>query len=110
MGKGVLTAVSNVNEKLGPAVMGMDVTAQAAIDQAMLDLDGTPNKGNLGANSILGVSLAVSKAGAAAKGIPLYAHYAQLAGNAESKYTMPVPCFNVSIYFGANLKVQLNYN
>mmetsp|Transcript_14603 Transcript_14603/g.32201 ORF Transcript_14603/g.32201 Transcript_14603/m.32201 type:complete len:380 (+) Transcript_14603:677-1816(+) len=95
MGKGVLTAVSNVNEKLGPAVMGMDVTAQAAIDQAMLDLDGTPNKGNLGANSILGVSLAVSKAGAAAKGIPLYAHYAQLAGNAESKYTMPVPCFNV---------------
>merc|ERR1712127_914045 len=57
--------------------------------------DGTPNKSNLGANSILGISLAASKAGAAAKGIPLYAHYADLAGNKEPKYTMPIPCFNV---------------
>jgi len=61
----------------------------------MIALDGTPNKSKLGANAILGVSLAVSKAGAAAKGVPLYKHYADLAGNKEVKYTMPVPCFNV---------------
>jgi len=57
--------------------------------------DGTPNKATLGANAILGVSLAVSKAGAAAKKVPLYQHYADLAGNSEKKFTMPVPCFNV---------------
>jgi enolase len=95
MGQGVLGAVKNVNEVLGPAVLGMDPTSQKEIDDKMLELDGTKNKNNLGANAILGVSLAVSKAGAAAKGIPLYAHYAQLAGNSEEKYTMPVPCFNV---------------
>jgi enolase len=61
----------------------------------MIDLDGTPNKANMGANAILGVSLAVSKAGAAALDIPLYAHYAKLAGNNLEQYTMPVPCFNV---------------
>lgn len=95
MGKGVLQAVKNVDEILGPALKGMDPTEQQAIDDIMLKLDGTPNKSNLGANSILGVSLAVSKAGAAAKGVPLYAHYADLAGNKEAKYTMPIPCFNV---------------
>jgi len=95
MGKGVLTAVANVNDKLGPAVMGMDVADQAAVDKVMIDLDGTPNKSSLGANAILGISLAVSKAGAAANGIPLYAHYAALAGNKEAKFTMPVPSFNV---------------
>lgn len=95
MGKGVLGAISNVNDILGPAVVGMDPTAQQEIDDKMLELDGTKNKNKLGANAILGVSLAVSKAGAAAKGVPLYAHYAALAGNAEEKYTMPVPCFNV---------------
>jgi len=95
MGKGVLTAVANVNDKLGPAVMGMDVADQAAVDKVMIDLDGTPNKSSLGANAILGISLAVSKAGAAANGIPLYAHYAALAGNKEEKFTMPVPSFNV---------------
>jgi len=95
MGKGVLTAVANVNDKLGPAVMGMDVADQAAVDKVMIDLDGTPNKSSLGANAILGISLAVSKAGAAANGIPLYAHYVALAGNKEEKFTMPVPSFNV---------------
>lgn len=95
LGKGVLKAVENVDKILGPAVVGMDPTEQKAIDDVMLKLDGTPNKNNLGANAILGVSLAASKAGAAAKGIPLYAHYAELAGNKEEKYTMPVPCFNV---------------
>jgi enolase len=95
LGKGVLKAVANVNDILGPAVKGMDVTNQRAIDQAMLDVDGTPNKANMGANAILGISLAVSKAGAAAKGVPLYQHFADLAGNDSKKFTMPVPCFNV---------------
>jgi len=95
LGKGVLKAVSNVNDILGPAVLGLDPTAQGEIDGAMIKLDGTPNKANLGANAILGVSLAVSKAGAAAKNVPLYKHYADLAGNTEEKFTMPVPCFNV---------------
>eukprot|EP00526_Cylindrotheca_closterium_P012052 CAMPEP_0113653824 /NCGR_PEP_ID=MMETSP0017_2-20120614/28806_1 /TAXON_ID=2856 /ORGANISM="Cylindrotheca closterium" /LENGTH=468 /DNA_ID=CAMNT_0000566885 /DNA_START=76 /DNA_END=1482 /DNA_ORIENTATION=- /assembly_acc=CAM_ASM_000147 len=95
LGKGVLKAVANVNDLLGPAVNGMDVTDQDAIDKTMLDLDGTPNKAKMGANAILGVSLAVSKAGAAAKNVPLYQHYADLAGNDLSQYTMPVPCFNV---------------
>lgn len=61
----------------------------------MIKIDGTANKNSMGANAILGISLAASKAGAAAKGIPLYAHYADLAGNKEEKFTMPVPCFNV---------------
>jgi len=95
LGKGVLKAVSNVNDVLGPAIKGLDVTDQQNIDDVMLKLDGTPNKANMGANSILGVSLAVSKAGAAAKKVPLYKHYADLAGNKNEKYTMPVPCFNV---------------
>ena len=60
----------------------------------MIDADGTENKNNLGANAILGVSLALSKAGAAAKGVPLYQHYADLAGN-DLELVMPTPCFNV---------------
>jgi len=95
MGKGVSKAIANINDILGPAVIGKDPTQQQEIDDLMLKLDGTKNKANLGANAILGVSLAVAKAGAAANGIPLYAHFAKLAGNNESKYTMPVPCFNV---------------
>jgi enolase len=94
MGKGVLKAVENVNKVLGPALVGKDPTDQKGLDDLMLSLDGTPNKGNLGANAILGASLAISKAGAGAKGIPLYLHYADLAGN-DQPYTMPVPCFNV---------------
>ena len=61
MGKGVLQAVENVEKILGPAILGMDPTDQTGIDDAMLKLDGTPNKSNLGANAILGISLAVSK-------------------------------------------------
>ena len=95
LGKGVLQAVANVNDVLGPAVIGMDPTEQAAIDQTMIDLDGTPNKAKFGANAILGVSLAVSKAGAKSKNVPLYQHYADLAGNTLDQKTMPVPCFNV---------------
>ena len=93
MGKAVMTAVNNVNDKIAPKLIGMDPTDQAGIDAAMNALDGTPNKGNLGANAILGVSLAASKAGAQAKGVPLYRHFADLAGNKE--LIMPVPCFNV---------------
>jgi enolase len=95
LGKGVLKAVANVNDLLGPAVLGMDPTAQKDVDGKMISLDGTPNKAKLGANAILGVSLAVAKAGAAAKKVPLYRHFADLAGNDLSTYTMPVPCFNV---------------
>ena len=93
MGKGVLTAVANVNDKIAPKLVGMDPTDQAAIDGAMIDMDGTPNKGTFGANAVLGVSLAAAKAGAAAKGVPLYRHFADLAGNTQ--LMMPVPCFNV---------------
>jgi enolase len=95
MGKGVLKAVDNVNSVLGPAILGMDPTEQQAIDNKMLELDGTPNKANMGANAILGISLAVSKAGAATKNVPLYQHYADLARNNLDEFTMPVPCFNV---------------
>jgi enolase len=93
MGKGVLTAVANVNDVIAPKLIGMDCTDQAAIDNAMNELDGTPNKAQYGANAVLGVSLAASKAGALAKGVPLYRHFADLAGNSD--LMMPVPCFNV---------------
>lgn len=95
-GKGVLQAVKNVNSVIAPALLakGLPVTEQTAIDNFMVkELDGTANKGKLGANAILGVSLAVCKAGAAEKGIPLYRWLAQLAGH--SKVIMPVPAFNV---------------
>ncbi|CAM9677255.1 unnamed protein product [Heterosigma akashiwo] len=93
MGKGVLQAVNNVDTLIKDALIGKDPTQQREIDQIMLDLDGTKNKTKLGANAILGVSLAVSKAGAAAKGVPLYQHYADLAGNTQ--LVLPVPSFNV---------------
>jgi enolase len=94
-GKGVLKAVSNVNTLIAPALVGknIDVADQAAVDKVMLDLDGTENKSKLGANAILGVSLAVCQAGAAKKGVPLYRHIADLAGNKE--LILPVPAFNV---------------
>lgn len=95
LGKGVLHAVQNVKDVLGPAIVGMDPTDQQAIDDKMIALDGTPNKAKLGANAILGVSLAVAKAGAAAQKIPLWKHFANLAGNTVEQVTMPVPCFNV---------------
>jgi len=95
LGKGCLLAVKNVNEILGPAVKGMDSAEQRKIDQLMIDLDGTPNKEKLGANAILGVSLAAAKAGAAAKGVPLYQHVADVAGNSKHANVLPVPAFNV---------------
>jgi len=95
LGKGVNQAVKNVNDHLGPAVLksGLDETKQEEIDKLMNDLDGTENKSKFGANAILGVSLAVCKAGAAKKGVPLYKHIADLAGNKE--IILPVPAFNV---------------
>lgn len=93
LGKGVSIAVANVNEKIAPALLGKNPIQQKEIDQAMIDLDGTSNKGKLGANAILAVSLAVCKAGAAEKNVPLYRHIADLAGN--KKLVLPVPAFNV---------------
>ncbi|XP_020630434.1 alpha-enolase-like [Orbicella faveolata] len=95
LGKGVLKAVENVNSIIGPALISknVDVTKQEEVDKLMLELDGTDNKTKLGANAILGVSLAVCKAGAAHKGVPLYRHIADLAGN--DKVILPVPAFNV---------------
>jgi len=94
MGKGVLKAVENVNTVLADAVAGLDAADQRAVDEAMLKADGTANKGNVGANAVLGISLAASKAGAASKGVPLWKHYADIAGN-PTPDVLPVPCFNV---------------
>ena len=96
MGKGVSKAVANVNDILGPALIEskLEPTQQKEIDDLLIKTDGTPNKGKLGANAILGVSMAVSEAGAAAKGVPLYQHLAELAG-VKTPYVLPVPCFNV---------------
>jgi len=94
MGKGVKGAVDNVNSVLKNAVMGQDCTKQGDIDAMMISADGSKNKSNVGANAILGVSLAVARAGAAAKGIPLYRHFGEIAGNSD-KMVLPVPSFNV---------------
>lgn len=84
-GKGVLKAVQNVNEIIAPALLNMDVTDQAGIDKRLLELDGTPNKSKLGANAILGVSVASAKAAAAAKNIPTYMHLRDLADVSPSR-------------------------
>lgn len=95
LGKGVSIAVENVNKIIAPALIssGLDVTDQKKVDDFLLKLDGTENKAKLGANAILGVSLAVAKAGAAQKGVPLYRHLANLAGRKD--VVLPVPAFNV---------------
>jgi len=94
-GKGVLTAVSNINDIIGPALLSMniDCTQQKEVDDILLKLDGTENKSYLGANAILAVSMACCKAGAAQKGVPLYEHIASLSGN--TNVILPVPAFNV---------------
>ena len=93
-GKGVLQAVANINGPIRDALLGKDAADQTALDQVMLDLDGTENKAKLGANAILAVSLAAAKAAAVAKGIPLYAHIAELNGT-PGQYSMPVPMMNI---------------
>ncbi|MED0715308.1 phosphopyruvate hydratase [Aeribacillus composti] len=90
LGKGVLTAVKNVNEIIAPELLGFDVTEQNAIDQLLIELDGTENKGKLGANAILGVSMAVARAAADYLGVPLY----QYLGGFNAK-TLPVPMMNI---------------
>jgi len=95
LGKGVSKAVANVNGVIASLLVGQDVTKQTQIDQMMLDADGTENKSKLGANAILGVSLAVCKAGAAHLNIPLYEHIGNLAGYGGTQFVLPVPAFNV---------------
>lgn len=94
MGKGVLTAVKNVNEIIAPALIGMDAENQTEIDEKMLALDGTPNKDKLGANAILSVSLAVARAVANAKHIPLYKHIANIFGE-PNPHVLPRPMMNI---------------
>lgn len=90
LGKGVLKAVENVNEVIAPEIIGLDVTQQGYIDQLMIDLDGTPNKAKLGANAILGVSMAVARAAADFSGLPLYLYL----GGFNAK-ELPVPMMNI---------------
>jgi len=90
LGRGVLKAVKNVNTLIADNIVGFDVTAQAAIDQVMIELDGTPNKAKLGANSILAVSMAVAKAAAEEASLPLYRYM----GGANAK-TLPMPMMNI---------------
>jgi enolase len=89
-GKGVWTAVTNVIETIAPAILGLDASDQGAIDDLLIDLDGTPNKANLGANAVLGVSLACAHAAAVSYGLPLYRYL----GGAGA-WTLPVPMFNI---------------
>lgn len=90
MGKGVLKAVTNVNEIIAPEIIGMDARNQILIDHTMISLDGTPNKANLGANAILGVSIAVARAAASSLGVPLYTYL----GGCNAKL-LPVPMMNI---------------
>ena len=90
LGKGVTKAVDNVNDIIAEAIIGLDATRQTEIDELLVRLDGTPNKGRLGANAILGVSMAVAKAAAASVGLPLYLY---LGGVAAKE--LPVPMMNI---------------
>lgn len=90
LGKGVLQAVANVNEKIAPELLGFDATDQVAIDQMLLDIDGTPTKSNLGANATLGVSLAVAKAAAEDCGLPLFRYI-----GGPSARVLPTPMMNI---------------
>lgn len=92
-GKGVSQAVTNVNNVIAPALVGKDASNQTAIDNLLLELDGTENKSKLGANATLAVSLAAAKAAAAAKQMPLFKHVGELAGN--STFTLPLPMLNI---------------
>lgn len=104
-GKGVLSAVKNVNEVIAPAVIGLDPEDQYKLDKTLIQLDGTKNKSKLGANAILSVSLAAARAAAAAKGVPLYKHIADLF-NSEGT-TLPVPLMNI-INGGAHAQNNLD--
>ena len=115
LGKGCLQAVENVNSIISPALKGMDVSKQEQIDNKMVrELDGTQTengwvKQKLGANAILAVSLATARAGADARGLPLYHHLAELAGKPTDKFVMPVPSLNIingGAHAGNSLEMQ----
>jgi enolase len=92
-GKGVLKAIENVMKIIAPAVKGLDASDQQALDEGLIELDGTENKDRLGANALLGVSLAAARAAAQSKGVPLYEHISELFGGPEPK--LPIPLMNV---------------
>ena len=102
MGKGVLKAVENVNDIIAEEIIGLNVFDQNLIDKVMIELDGTPNKSKLGANAILGVSLAVAKAAADELGIPLYRYVGGVSAN-----NLPVPMMNI-INGGSHLPKELD--
>lgn len=107
LGKGVSKAVKNINEKISEALIGMDPALQSQIDQAMMDLDKTENKAEVGANAMLAVSIAACKAGAAEKEVPLYKHIADLSGKSDP--VLPVPAITVisgGNHAGNNLAVK----
>jgi enolase len=95
LGKGVLKAVENVTKSILPALKGKEATEQRAIDDAMIALDGTPNKSKFGANAILGVSMAVARASAASEKLPLYQYLANINGSSGGTYILPVPMMNI---------------
>ncbi len=104
LGKGVLRAVDNINNEITQAVLGLDASEQAFLDKTLIDLDGTPNKGRLGANAILAVSMAVAKAAAEEAGLPLYRYFGGMAGK-----QLPVPMMNVingGAHANNNLDIQ----
>jgi enolase len=103
VGKGVIKAVKNVNDHIAKSIEGFDVSAQAAIDQIMIELDGTPNKGKLGANAILAVSMAVAKAAAEEANLPLYRYI----GGTNAK-TLPIPMMNI-INGGAHADNKIDF-
>ena len=106
-GKGVLGAVANVNGMICQHLLGRDASQQDRLDESLLELDGTPNKGRLGANAILSVSLAAAKAAAASRGLPLYAHLADLFGN-KNPSVLPVPQMNI-LNGGAHADNQVDF-
>ncbi|SVC01245.1 uncharacterized protein METZ01_LOCUS254099, partial [marine metagenome] len=89
-GKGVISAIANIQEKIAPAIIGMPATSQHEIDHKLIELDGTPNKSNLGANAILGTSLATAHAAANSLSLPLYMYLSP-----DSPSLLPVPMFNI---------------
>lgn len=95
LGKGVVKAVQNVNTRIAPELVGMDVTQQIEIDQKLCKLDGTPNKGNLGANALLGVSLATARASAKVQNLPLYESIRRCYHLSYKTYLLPVPMMNI---------------
>src|SRR5271168_2360541 len=104
LGRGVGKAVDNVNQTLGPSVIGMDALDQAAVDRVLLETDGTPNKGKMGANAILGVSMAVARAAADAVGVPLWRYLGGVYA-----HVLPTPLMNIingGVHADSGLEIQ----